>query len=1154
MDPRAAFQGPSSVAPADVVADALALARRWASAAAAAPQDAAERRLDAILGDPDGPAFVVGMLDGVERPDDPRAAAAALERLSRRVPRSLAWGRRVLAVGAGGFAPLLPWPLVPIARGVFDGSVGHLVLDATPARLGPRLAALRERGFDVGLHLVGDAVFGDAAAVDRIDGTRALLAGGDVSSVSIAVSAVTGPRPVWAFDETVALAAERLVPLAELAAASPTAAVLTLDVGDARDLDFTAAVFRRLLEHPSLHRVELGIAIPASLPEALGLVRGLGDLAALRVADGGAGIRVRLLTGPSSPVESLDAARHGWPPATVAVPVQRDANAVRCVDWILHPDRAGVVGLDLQVRSLADAALAVRLAELRGVERGLRLEWPLGVATAQRDAVAADVRGVRVVAPVVDADRRPAAVGVLIPRLRALADDIAAAAGVAETPAGAQARLSAAVDLAAQSDGVPARRQQDRSAGIEVPAAGFAPAADTDPTTAGNRRWASGLFDRIPGSRRGADVLAAALVDSADAASALVAAAVEAGEAWGARPAADRARVLGDAGDVLEAFRGRLIETAASEAGATVEDADAEVSEVVDAARWTARLATAIDEVAEARFRPARVTVVASAPAEPVASAGGATLAALAAGSAVLLVPAPSAGRCAAVLCEALWEAGVPREALRVADVGGIDGGAQAAALVHDPRVDRVLLAGVDDDAVAERLRRAGRPLPSPAGGVNTVVVTGSADLDLVVADLVRSLIHRAGQADAAVPVAILVGSVATSERLRVRLADAVRSLDVGAPDDPATAVGPLIAAPTGALLRALTELDAGESWLVAPRRLGDDRRWAPGVRDGVGPESWLLGAAVRGPVLSLVAAPDLDAAIAIQRRAGGALAGLHSFDPDEIRRWVGATPAPGLVVNREWARVAVASASLGRRSIGGLSLGGPNALVPLGDWEPVEREPEPTIVIDGVGRAAASVLKRSQAFLDFPGFDFVRRAAVDDERSWSAGFGVADERSVLELERTVRRSRPATVTVRLADGAPPEHLIRLLCAAAVSGATVEISSSVPLPTALVEALSGPVPPLRVVDRRVESDAAFLGRLAAGPAPERIRIAGGEAAQHLGAAVVDALGGASRTTIWSAPVTASGRVELLPFLLEQTVTITAHRFGVPVPGLQRLPL
>jgi len=42
--------------------------------------------------------------------------------------------------------------------------------------------------------------------------------------------------------------------------------------------------------------------------------------------------------------------------------------------------------------------------------------------------------------------------------------------------------------------------------------------------------------------------------------------------------------------------------------------------------------------------------------------------------------------------------------------------------------------------------------------------------------------------------------------------------------------------------------------------------------------------------------------------------------------------------------------------------------------------------------------------------------------------------------------------------------------------------------------------------------------------------------------------------VWSGPVTTSGRIELLPFLHEQAVSITAHRFGNPDPEMAQLPV
>ncbi|HXR45311.1 MAG TPA: hypothetical protein VN759_10910, partial [Pseudolysinimonas sp.] len=79
--------------------------------------------------------------------------------------------------------------------------------------------------------------------------------------------------------------------------------------------------------------------------------------------------------------------------------------------------------------------------------------------------------------------------------------------------------------------------------------------------------------------------------------------------------------------------------------------------------------------------------------------------------------------------------------------------------------------------------------------------------------------------------------------------------------------------------------------------------------------------------------------------------------------------------------------------------------------------------------------------------------------------------------------------------------------------------------------------PLSGID--IETDAVFARRAAAN-LPGRIRLIGGD-----GAALARAIDGAPDVAIWAGPVTSAGRIELLPFLEEQAVSITAHRFGNP---------
>src|SRR5690606_32654506 len=180
-------------------------------------------------------------------------------------------------------------------------------------------------------------------------------------------------------------------------------------------------------------------------------------------------------------------------------------------------------------------------------------------------------------------------------------------------------------------------------------------------------------------------------------------------------------------------------------------------------------------------------------------------------------------------------------------------------------------------------------------------IVTPSADLDLAVADVAKSAFGNAGQKCSAASLVILVGSVARSERFRRQLADAVKSMAVGYPQDPATLVGPIVEPAQGKLARALTQLAEGETWLVKPRQLDETGRlWSPGVRDGVQPGSEFHLTEYFGPVLGIMTAADLDEAIALQNGVDyGLTAGIHSLDPDEVAHWLDRVQAGNLYVNR---------------------------------------------------------------------------------------------------------------------------------------------------------------------------------------------------------------------------------------------------------------
>ena len=97
-----------------------------------------------------------------------------------------------------------------------------------------------------------------------------------------------------------------------------------------------------------------------------------------------------------------------------------------------------------------------------------------------------------------------------------------------------------------------------------------------------------------------------------------------------------------------------------------------------------------------------------------------------------------------------------------------------------------ISVARIDPSAPVRVQTVVSRPLPllAETSGKNALIVTPSADLDLAAKDAVYSAFGHAGQKCSAASLVVLVGSVATSERFRRQLLDAVSAYEVGAPSN----------------------------------------------------------------------------------------------------------------------------------------------------------------------------------------------------------------------------------------------------------------------------------------------------------------------------------------------------------------------------------
>ncbi|WP_193597010.1 bifunctional proline dehydrogenase/L-glutamate gamma-semialdehyde dehydrogenase [Microbacterium sp. YJN-G] len=1129
--------------------DAVALVRRWLVESRAIPVDAAGQRLAGVLRDPNGLDFTVGFVDGVVRPEDLTVAAEKLKELVPLTPKFLPGVMRG-AIGLGGAtAGILPGIVVPSARAVLRQMVRHLIVDARDEKLGAAIKHIREtQGVKLNVNLLGEAILGKDEAVRRLEGTRRLLMRDDVDYVSIKVSSTVAPHSPWAFDQAVAHAVEALRPLYEIAARPSTGSgtqgrgsrkFINLDMEEYKDLDLTIAVFTGILDRPEFHDLEAGIVLQAYLPDALAAMIRLQEWAAARVAEGGAPIKVRVVKGANLPMETVDAETHGWELATWSTKQQSDASYKAVLDYALRPEHIGNVRIGVAGHNLFDIALAWLVAEKRGVTEGIEFEMLLGMATAQAQVVKRTVGSLLLYTPVVHPDEFDVAIAYLIRRLEEGASHenfMSAVFDLDDDPELFEREkdrfLASVAAIPAQVPG-PNRTQNRQLPAEPAPRDGFANTPDTDPSLAANRVWADGIRARMSDSTLGDATVAANTLDTVEQVDERIAAGVAAGEAWRALGAAGRAEILHRAGDVLEARRAELLEVMGSEAGKVIEQGDPEVSEAIDFAHFYAESAKRLADVDGAVMQPVGLTVVTPPWNFPVAIPAGSVLSALASGSPVIIKPARQARRSGAVMVEALWEAGVPREVLQYVQLDGRELGTK---LVSDPAVGRVILTGGFETAELFRGFRADLPLLAETSGKNAIIVTPSADLDLAAKDVAYSAFGHAGQKCSAASLVVLVGSVAKSERFRRQLVDAVRAYEVGDPSDGVNRIGPLIGPAEGKLLSALTELHPGQSWLLAPEKLDDDGRlWRPGIRDGVQRGSEFHRVEYFGPVLGVMTASTLTEAIDIVNDIDyGLTSGIHSLDEDEIQQWLAHIQAGNVYVNRGTTGAIVQRQPFGgwkKAAVGaGAKAGGPNYLVGLADW--ADAPVSSTRPLDELGLSAARLVESADSGEDAA---WLRGALATDIDAWGTEFGVVRDATGLVTEQNALRYQALPVTIRY-EGSRVAELIRIAAAGLRARSRVTVSTASALPAAIVTWLGAH--DVTVVTEDAEAWAAHARRLAG--AGGRVRVIGATAA-----ATAAAVNGSPSLAIYAGPVVAAGRVELLTFLREQAVSITAHRFGTP---------
>ncbi|WP_346331476.1 bifunctional proline dehydrogenase/L-glutamate gamma-semialdehyde dehydrogenase [Prosthecobacter sp. SYSU 5D2] len=953
-------------------------------------------KLGRLMNDPRGKAFTFAMVDEVFRSHDAATSARRWRGLIRvfGIPHFLPLlDRLLIKLGALG-SLFLPKAVMKAVAARMRMDSARVILPGEKEPLHRYLISRSSEGFRINLNHLGEAVLGEEEAKHRLEAVLGHLADPAVNYISVKISAIFSQINLVAWDQTLTAIKDRLRLL--FRAAKQGGKFVNLDMEEYRDLALTMAAFQEVLDEGEFHQLSAGIVLQAYLPDSFSAMQSLSAWAGRRVAEGGSPIKIRIVKGANLAMENVEAEMHGWHRAPYQTKAETDANFRRLLEFGCDPLNAKAVRLGVASHNLFDVALALTLRKRNGVTQQVEIEMLEGMANHQARAVRDAAGGLLLYAPAVQTHDFLSAMAYLVRRLdentapeNFLRDMFAMRPGSVEWEAQKQRFIQGWNERMTVS----AESRRDRPAVDPGTTQTFENEPDSD--------WTQ------PATRTALDTAIRAwtpeALPSLPDLEVMLQSAAEAQQGWEGLGISGRAGILNRVADLMSAQRFESLACLRVDGKKAINDADGEVSEAIDFARYYARTAEA---PAGVKAEALGIVAVVSPWNFPYAIPAGGVLAALMAGNSVVFKPARATSQIAWLMVKQLWAAGVPRGVLHFFPCDGKTG----RTMLTDSRIAGVILTGGYETARMFQSWRPSLPLYAETSGKNSLIITAQADRELAIKDLVRSAFGHSGQKCSAASLAILEAEVYDDPAFRRQLRDAAASLHAGPATDPSSIVTPLVVKPGDDLQRALTTLDEGEEWLLEPRQFGDDPcAWTPGIKLGVKPRSWFHLTECFGPVLGLMRAASLAEATEWQNATDfGLTAGIHSLDPEEVAWWRDRAQAGNLYINRP-----ITGAIVQRQPFGGWkkSCIGPGA-----------KAGGPNYVLSFCHLSDADVRD-------------------DDYRAaWSTHFTIEHDPSALRCESNVFRYRPSRGVILRLDGRDEKTIQRAKLAAQITGTPLTLS------------------------------------------------------------------------------------------------------------------
>ena len=925
------------------------------------PQELKEQNKYAILvQNPNDKILLSKMLDESSQIHDSKKLARRMKILLKRygVPEFFNSSDHFMLSLFTSFGYWFDFIAVPIFKKRLRSETAAVIINERPDLLTEHLSERRSQKIGQNVNLLGEVVLGDGEAKHRYEHYLEALKDPKINYISVKLSGIYAQINALNYDQCKKELCVLMGNIYQQAMDYPfvdeqgiaKSKFVNLDMEEYKDAELTLDVFKTTLSEPRFKNLTAGIVVQAYLPDAEALQTELLEFAHQRVAAGGSTLKMRLVKGANLQMESIVSSLRGWENPVYDSKVKVDANFLHILDKAMIPENAAVLQLGVASHNFFTIGYAYLLAKKNGVEEHVTFEMLEGMANHLPRVMRSLDKQIILYTPVVKDEHFLNAVSYLVRRMDENTGKDNFLTYSFNLKFGSkqwnflQEQFMEAFALKDTIDTTP-KRKQNRNLPVQ-PTKNineYAGEPDTDFDLRPNRLWADEIRNKWMKSTADKPYQIPAQIGkkelttekkyqyfdrsleekvcicevnqtSLEQVKEIVTIAEEDKSNWRKTTLAERNIILHKVADNLGKSRGDLIGCMSAITGKTFPEGDVEVSEAIDFCRFYPYSMKQFDNLNSVTYSPKGIILVIPPWNFPTAIPVGGVAAALAGGNTVILKPATVAFPIAWEFAKCFWDAGVPKDSLQVVCP---DSREALNYLTAHASIKHIIMTGGTDTAFRILGNNPACPLSAETGGKNAIILTASGDRDHAIQNVVKSAFGNAGQKCSACSLLLLEKSVYDDPTFKNKMIDAVKSVRTGSAWNGTNIVGPMVDNKNEKLLHAVNNLEEGEFWLVKPEFVDKDGYiLKPCVKWGVKPDSYTFRTELFGPLLAVVCVDNLQHGIDLLNKKTdfGLTSGLQSLDENERLLWKNSIEAGNLYINR-----GITGAIVQRQPFGGM-------------------------------------------------------------------------------------------------------------------------------------------------------------------------------------------------------------------------------------------